>query len=489
MKRKIIPIIILILVVAVLAFAGFARSKNVPSKTIDQVQEAEGFPIEVGNIRIGDLQQTVELTGTVKPLDKQIITCKVNGKVDFVNFREGDAVKKGQVILQLEQDNYRDALKQAKMSLNQQKASLSQAIVDKKNTAVQTDAGVKSAKLALQTAKENLKLAQKPYRNQQIIQAENSVNTSEYNYNQAKRDAARFKSLYEKGAVSLSDYENMKLKEDVAKKNLDNAKEQLSLVKEQGREEEIRRAQLSVQSAEESLRQAKSNAITVAMKDESIKMAQAAVASAQAAVDTAQDNLNNTVVVAKIDGIMSKRSVEPGQTIGSGIELGEIVSLKDMYYLANVSEMDIDEAEEGKHVDVVFDALEDEVFSGAIAVVYPVAEETTKNYSVKVKLNNYSNEIKAGMFARGLLDTEIHKNVMIVPMSSVRSKQGIDSIFVVDTKENTVKQVSVEIVSKYIEDIEIRPIKSGALKGNEKIAVAGIDSLSDGSKIQIGTDK
>lgn len=486
MKKKIISIIIIIIVVAALAGTGFLRSKTSPTKNIDAVQEAEGFPVELGSVRIGDMQQTVELTGSIKPLDKQVLTSKVSGKVDSVYFREGDSVKKGQVIVKLEQDNYQDALKQAQMSLNQQKAALSQAIVDKQNTYVQTDAGVKSAKLNLQTAKETLKLAKRPFRSQEIIQAENNVNSAEYNYTQANKDAERYKNLLDKGAVSLSDYENIKLKADLAKKSLDTAKEQLSLLREQGRQEDIRKAQLGVQAAEEALRQAKSNALSVAMKDESVKIAKAAVASAQAAVDTAKDNLANTVITAKIDGVMSKRSVEPGQTISAGMDLGEVVSLSNMYYLANVSEMDIDDAKVGGRVDVSFDSLEHEVFSGSIAAIYPVADESTKSYSVKISIGNPSNEIKAGMFAKGILNTNVHKNVMIVPLSAVRSKQGITSVFVIDQKENKAKQVNVEIVSKYIEDVEIKPINAGAIKENDKIAVLGIESLSDGSKVKIG---
>lgn len=484
MKRKIISIVIILVIVGFLAGMGIYRSKVEPTKTIDKVQEAEGFPVETGKVRIGDMQQTVELTGSIKPLDKQILTFKVSGKIESVNFREGDTIHKGDVIIRLEQDNYLDALKQAKMNLNQQKAVLSQAIVDKQNTYVQTDAGVKNAKLALQSAKEGLKLAKKPFRSQEIIQAENSVNSAEFNYKQAKKDAERYKSLYEKGAVSLSDYENIKLKADIDKKTLDNAKEQLSLLKSQGREEDIRRAQLAVNSAEEQLRQAKSNALSVAMKDESIKIAKAAVASAQAAVETAQDNLSNTVIRAKINGVMSKRNAEPGQTVSAGMDLGEMVSLANMYYLANVSEMDIDDAKIGNRVDVSFDSLEDEIFSGKIAAIYPVAEETTKSYSVKIVMDNPSSEIKAGMFAKGILNTNVHKNVMIVPLNSIRSKQGIISVFKVDREKKTVKQVNVKVISTYVEDVEIVPEKADSLKENDVIAVAGIESLSDGSKIQ-----
>ena len=205
MKRKIIAVIILLVAVVGLAFWGVYKSKIKPINSIEKVQKEEGFPVKAGNLVIGDLQQTVELTGSVKPLDKQVLTAKVSGKVDAVYVREGDSVRKGQVILKIEQDTFIAELNRAKMALNQQKAALSQAIVDKQNTVVQTDAGVKSAKLNLQSAKEALKLAQKPYRNQQIVQQENAVNSAEFNYNQSLKDVARYKALYEKGAVSLSD--------------------------------------------------------------------------------------------------------------------------------------------------------------------------------------------------------------------------------------------------------------------------------------------
>ncbi|MBQ7257376.1 MAG: efflux RND transporter periplasmic adaptor subunit [Abditibacteriota bacterium] len=483
MKKKIIAIIAIVVAVGILAGFGFYRSKVDPVKTIDQVQEAEGFPIEVGNLTVGDIQQTVELTGNIKPLDKQIITGKVAGKVEAVYVREGDTVRKGQALVKLEQDTYRDALKQAQMALNQQKASLSQAIVDKQNTVVQTDAGVQNAKLALKSAEESLKLAKLPYRNQQIVQQENAVNSAQYNYDKSQKDAERYKGLYEKGAVSLSDYENMKLAADVNKKALDSAKEQLSLLKDQGRDEEIRKAELGVQTAQENLRQAKSNALQVAMKDESIKMIKASIDSAQAQVDIARDNLKNTLITSKVDGIVSTRTVDPGQTVSAGTSLGEIVSVKDMYYLANVSEIDIDNVKIGQVVDVTLDGIKGQDFTGKVAAIYPVADASTRGYSVKIKLTNATTAIKAGMFADGLLNTNRHDGVIIAPQAAIKVSQGITSIFVVDGDK--VKQVNIEIVSKYLENAEIVPLKAGELKGNEEIATSGIASLSDGTKIKI----
>ena len=487
MKRKIIAIIVIVVAVGILAAFGFYRSKVEPVKTIDQVQEAEGFPVEVGELTIGDIQQTVELTGNIKPLDKQIITSKVGGKVEAVYVREGDQVRRGQALVKLEQDTYINALKQAQMALNQQKASLSQAIVDKQNTVVQTDAGVKNAKLALQSAMESLKLAKLPYRSQQILQQESVVNSAEFSYNQAQKDADRYKALWEKGAVSQSDYENMKLSADTKRQSLESAKEQLSLLKEQGRDEEIRKAELGVRTAEENLRQAKSNALAVAMKDENIKMIKAAIASAQAQVDIARDNLKNTVVTSKVDGIVSTRSVDPGQTIAAGSSLGEIVSVKDMYYLATISEIDINTVKVGQHVDVTFDGLKGQQFSGVVAAIYPVADASTRGYSVKIRLTNSTNAIKAGMFASGLLNTNRHDDVIIAPQSAIKISQGISSVFVIDKDGKSVKQVNIEVVSKYLENAEIRPIKAGEIVGNEKIAVSGIASLSDGTKIEIET--
>lgn len=483
MKNKIITIIVIVVVVGILAAVGIYRSTEQPIKTIGDIKESEGYPVEVGTLKIGDMQQTADLTGVVTPLDKQELTLKVSGKVDTVYFREGETVRAGQVILKLEQDTYLDALRQAKMTLNQQKANLSSAIVDKQNTIVQSDANVKAAKHNLDSAEEQLKLTKKPYRSQEVLQQENQVNTAEYNYNQSKRDAERYKKLYEKGAVALSDYENMQLKADVNKKTYDSAKEQMSLVLEQGRKEDVRKAELAVQTAKENLRQAKSNALQIAMKEESIKMAKAAVDSAQAAVQTAQNNLDNTVIVAKIDGVMSTRKVEPGQTVSAGASLGELVSIKDMYYLANVSEIDIVNVAVGKTVAVAFDSIPGKTYKAFVKAIYPVADAATKSFNIRVVLDKANNEIKAGMFAKGKLETSIHKNVIIAPQSAVKTKNGFSTVYVIDNDK--VKQVYVDIVSRLVEDIEIKPLDKGKLKGNEKIAISGIDSLQDDTKIVV----
>jgi len=483
MKNKIITLVVIIVVVGVLVAFGIYRSTEKPIKTIDELKESNGYPVSVGYLKVGDMQQTADLTGTVTQLNKQELTLKVKGKVEEVYFREGETIHAGQVIVKLEQDTYIDALRQAKMNLNQQKANLSSAIVDKTNTIVQSDANVKAAKHNLDAAEEQLKLTKKPYRSQEVLQQEHQVNTAEYNYEKAKKDAVRYKNLYEQGAVSLGDYEQMQLKADVNKKTYDSAKEQMSLVLEQGRKEEVRKAELSVETAKQNLRQAKSNALQIAMKEESIKMAKAAVDSAQAAVQTAQNDLDNTVVKAKFDGVMASRKVEPGQTVIAGESLGELVSVNDLYYLANVSEIDIVNVKIGKKVSVKFDSIPGKKYGATVKAIYPVADAATKSFNIRVVLDKANGEIKSGMFAKGKLETSMHKNVIIAPQSAVKTKNGYSTIYLIDNDK--VKQIFVNIVSRYVEDIEISPLTKGQIKGNEKIAISGIDSLQDDTKIVV----
>jgi len=487
MKSKIIGLVFIALIIGGLLLATYMHRPKPANKTIDEIQTNEGYPVKLGFVVRGNIQQSVELTGSIAPLDKQVITTKVSGKVADVYVREGDSVKKGQVILKLEQDTYVNALKRAQMTLNQQRASLSAAIVDKKNTAIQTDAGVRSAIAQLNSAREQLKLVKKPYRNQQIVQAENDVANAKITYNKSQKDYERYQTLYGKGAVSLSDLESMKLTADVNKKRLDSYNEQLSLLKEQGRDEDIAKAESAVSVAEEGLRTAKANAFAVAMKDETIKIQQAAVASAQAGVDTARDDLQNTVIVSKINGKMASRSVDPGQTISPGASLGEIISLSNMYYLANVSEMDIDSIEPGQKVDIVFDALPGEKFVGKVSSIYPTSDSMTRIYPVRISVGN-NPRIKAGMFVKGRVFTNFHNNVLLVPTSSVKYKDGSDYVYKSGAGDTEVDRVTVKIISRGSENTEVVPTV-GTLEAGDKIVTSGTELISDKSKIYVEGNK
>ncbi|MBP5273457.1 MAG: efflux RND transporter periplasmic adaptor subunit [Abditibacteriota bacterium] len=482
-KKLIAGIIIIVVVVGGLIGFSIARRPAAKAKTIDENQKENGYPVSLETLRNGDIDQFVSLTGKISALDKQVITSKVGGKVARVNVREGEPVRAGQVLVELESEDYVNALRSAESNLKQARAQLQTGITDKKNAVISNDVTVKNAKASVKGAEQALELAKKPFKTHEIIQAENAVNSAKQQLEKAKADEARYKALCDKGAVSRSDYESMSLAAVLAQNTYDSAVEAYENLKDQGRQESIVQAEQALEMAKQNLRSAEANAQAVVMKDDTIRVLQTSVDIAKTAVDTAQYNLSNTKIVSKINGVLSTRTVEPGQTIGAGSSLGEVVSDTQLFYLADLSEVDVRNVKQGQLVDVTLDAVPGRVFTGHVAAIYPVADSATRMFPVRVVLENDA-KIRSGMFAKGKVETGQHTNVLLVPNGALVRADGDVAVFKAVEDGTKAQKILVEVVSADDLNSEVR-VLTGSLKAGDSIVVNGKDSLSDESKIYI----
>lgn len=138
----------------------------------------QAITVEVSRVEKSQVVRTVTLSGIAAPAAQVDIVPKVGGRVERINFKIGDGVKKGDVIIQLEQADALNQLKQAEAGLAAARANLNM---------------LKSGQLPGQLAQ------------------------SEANYQNAKANFERMQQLYNQGAVSRQQYEAAELQYTVAK--------------------------------------------------------------------------------------------------------------------------------------------------------------------------------------------------------------------------------------------------------------------------------
>lgn len=142
-------------------------------------------PVSVTEVKVGDIIQTEDVSATIEANMAVDVVPKVSGKVASVSVKEGQSVKKGQVLLQLE-------TRELKAQVQQAQAALSSA----KNAVTQARSGIKQA---------------------------------EASYMNAKNNFQRIEQLYKQQVVSQQDYENSKLQFEIAEDTYNAAKQQLQV--------------------------------------------------------------------------------------------------------------------------------------------------------------------------------------------------------------------------------------------------------------------
>ncbi|MCX6344754.1 MAG: efflux RND transporter periplasmic adaptor subunit [Armatimonadetes bacterium] len=500
--RKIITIVlIVVVVVGGLTMAAIKNKPKAPPPTTKEIQADQGIPIETAVITTGNIEQSVEITGSLAALDQVTLSSKVPGRLAAVYVREGDSISAGQVVAMLDQDDAKRSLESAQEGMQSAKSRLSQARTTAKVTKIQSDAAIMQAKASLKSAKARFEVAKSPARSQEKLVAENRVAAAKANLDNKEADYKRYKQLLDKGAISESTFDMYKTQLTIAETDYKTAQEQLAMIKEGGRSEDVETAQAAVDVAEEALRSAEANASQNLLRAEDIKSAVAMVGQAQAAVSLARQQLSYTYIKSPILGQISSRTAEAGQVVSPGQALASVVNLGSIYFKGDVSEKEVVNIAVGQQVNVKIDAVTGKTFGGTVAEIYPSGSETSRNFFVRIAISGKSADLKPGMFARGNIVTSVHRDVLLVPKDAIDQRSGTSMVFVVSDDLKTLKAQSakkgkkvarVEIrkkVTRYdvtalTEDYRYVEIASpNSLKVGDVVATAGRQNLSDGVKV------
>ena len=231
------------------------------------------------------------------------VLAKVGAYVKTVNVNENDHVKAGQLLVQLEDDDYRVRLQQAEADL-----AAAEATAGGGGFAGQAQAQVQSA--AGQRA---------------ALDAQ--IGAARANANKADADLARAKELANKQIISRQQLDAAQASADVAHANLLAAE-----------------------------RQAVAAGGTVNTAEAGVRVANARTLAARAALDNAQLQLDYTHITAPASGEVSRKQVEVGQLVAAGQPLMSIVADTGVWVTANFKETQLAEIHPGQPVEFEVDA-------------------------------------------------------------------------------------------------------------------------------------
>ena len=480
MKKTLIILVVVVALLAVLYSVMAHRAPKTPPPTTQQIWNSEGVPIETATTTLGDMEQTIEVTGDIVALDKVTLSAKIGGRVAQVYAREGDPVSAGETVVMLDQQDAMSNLQSAEGALESAVARLSQAKTNAKVTRIQSDSAIEQAQAALNQAKAKLAVVKMPSRSQEQMVAENNVASAKANLENAEATYKRYQKLLKDGAVSQATFDGYEAQYKVAKAQCKSAEDQLSLVKEGGRSEDVTSAKSQVEVAQEQLRSAKANASQNLLRQEDIKSAVAAVRQAQAAVALARQQLSYTYVKSSISGALASRLTEPGQVIAAGQALGDVVSLNSLYFKGDVSEKEFASINKGQHVNVQIDAFPGKTISGTVIEIYPSGSTISRNFPVRIRIDE-GKGVRPGMFARGKIVTGFSHNVLLIPKDAIDERKGTQSVFTVGS-DKKVKRHVVHVLRENRNYVEIATPTD--LKVGDIVVTEGRQNLQDGAKVK-----
>lgn len=275
-----------------------------------------------------------------------VISALVTGEIENVHVLNNDYVDAGDPLVSFKPAGYEAAVdaERAKLRAAEADVEIGRAAID------------------------NLR-ARRQLQRSLIVQSEARLAAIEAQANNAERELARYKELYERKIGTRQKYERVMTDHEMMVAEVRRAGAELAATKDQ------------VAVIESEIRQMESN----------IMRLQAEVGGALASVDKSELALSDTIVFAPQDGAISNRKVEPGMYLEAGWPMMSLVPLEETWVIANFKETQLENVRPGQPALVEIDAYPNHPVTGRVDSVAPAS---AAEFSLLPPQNTTGNFIK-----------------------------------------------------------------------------------------------
>lgn len=344
-------------------------------------------PVEVAAIEHGPIVFRRGFSGTLEATAQFTVAPKISGRIKHLAVNLADSVERGQLVMELDDREYVQAVTQAEADLAVARATLAEA-----NSTLDI----------------------------------------------AERELARAETLRERGIASESQLDAARTRQLAGKARVEVANAQLQ------------RAESSVESAR-------------------IRLAYTQVKAEWA------DGSDRRVV--------AERLVDEGDTVSANTAILSIVELSPITGVIHVAESEYGRFHQGQEATLTTDAYAGETFTGTVARVSPIFQETSRQARVEIAIENPDQRLKPGMFIRVTLELARAENVTIVPEAAITNRGDVAGVFLVDEAGT---KVSWRPVTTGLREENRVQVEGDGLTG--RVVTLGQQLIEEGSAITITTE-
>jgi multidrug efflux pump subunit AcrA (membrane-fusion protein) len=382
--------------------------------------EAEpAVPVQVDDVTRGPIDLIVTADAVLFPLNQANVTSKITAPVRRVLVNRGDHVKAGQLVAELENRDLAASAEESRSQLDQAQAAL------------QTTSGATvpedrtKSQADVQSAQQALDAARKLYENRVELQKQGAL----------------------------------------AQKLVDDAK--VAMVQAQSQLETAQRHLQSVQQV---------------TGTEQVRSAQAQVNAAKAHYESSAAQASYAEVRSPINGVVSDRSVYPGDTPGQGMPIVSIVDISKVVARANVPVKDAASVKVGRPATITGP---EGVLPGKVTVVSPAVDPSTTTVEIWIEADNPGEKMKPGATVHVSIRADLITDTLLVPAAALlNSDEGGEKVMVVD-KNSIAHERKVTVGIREGNRVQIL----GGVTEGEKVITSGGLGLDDKAKVEIKSEE
>ena len=424
--------------VAIALFAGSGCGAGAGEKKEGGASTApRSVAVTVASATRRAVERNVEVVGSLKGWEDVMLGSKKEGRVRRVLHDMGDRVKPGEALVELETDDAKFVILQAKSKYLAELTRL--GITQQQAESVLKRFGVTEELLQGDDATKLIEQAPP------IVQATVAVE-------KAQNNLTRQRQLHARSAGTTEELQNVENDFKAAKAARDNAMATARNV--------IATAiatKVSIDSAEQALKE-----MTIVAPQPSAR----------------PEGTTEPVVYA-----VTKRSVSEGQMLRVGDQVMSVVIESPLRLWANVPERHSAEVKIGQPVTVKVGSFPDETFIGHVARINPSVDTVSRTFQVEAVIPNNKGKLRPGGFAKATIQIDKNAAATVVPTEAVVHFAGVTKVFIVEA--GAARAINVETALEGPGWVEV----IGDLPNDARVVVTGQTQLANGTKVEIRDDQ
>ncbi len=336
------------------------------------------------------------------------LSFKTAGRMTELAVKEGQFVRKGDLIAKLDSAQLEQQLLRDQASVASAQSALQQleTSIEYQGATIDSDISTRRAELAQAQAKlDELMAGSRP---QEIQQAQSAVADAKAWNDQARLDWERAQTLFSREDISKSQFDQARAKLDSTAAQLRQAQDRLALVQEGPRKEEIAGARAQVARAQAAVQTAEANRIELRRKREELAARRSEIDRTRAQVGMTQAQIADTTIVSPIDGVVLVKAAEAGEVIAAGTTIVSLGDIAHPWLRAYINETDLTRIKLGDKARLSTDSISGKTYEGRISFISSQAEFTPKQiqtkeervklvYRIKIDVDNPHQELKNNM--------------------------------------------------------------------------------------------
>jgi len=417
---------------------GIKKVRVTPAVIHEQPDEASGF-------------------GSLSFLTKVDITSPQEAVIKKLYFREGDLVRQGQVVIQLENP-------QINLAVERAENNYSQALAARNLADSRLLEGVFQAEAQLLT----------------LDKAEAELALSKKRWEEDRRKHLNQETLFEAGGVHTEAILVSRFSLDTEWEQIQLMERELEIRRIGCREQDLVKAGIAV-PLDENERQAALVSLMTSSLNAELESANARLEAAEKELKSANIALAELTIRCPASGVIGARYLEEGERVRLQDKIVSLIDTASLYAIFPVREKDALRIEKGMKAFAMIDGT-GETRNGVVDLIYPQADSQSLSFLVRVLLQNTSanSRLKPGMFTRVTVNLGLPGNAVFIPESSIFNRKNDEgSIFIVNGKSLTERKVIIGTTMG--EECEI----TSGLNAGELVVLRPDPDLREGTNVSI----